>query len=279
MDINARIRIAATVLCLSAFVPLTSAQDVTPQAGTWAIDEEVNGEPGRGFQMDIQNDVLVLYFYGYEPSGESTYWLAAGTFQKGSNELTMDLGAYAGGMAFGDPFKNATYLGPQGKVTIRFSGIAHGEICLPNESCKAISAFNFGYPDSAEAVLGAWLVHFQHIVGNATEDLDSIELDLLDVVGSSDPEVVDIAIGEAVTAHNGTVSVGELSCDRLVNPNPAEFRCKIDGLSAEEDYVLYFSPRRNAFLGEYYDPQGQELLGQMFGFRVQSSSARFGMPN
>lgn len=133
------------------------AMDFTPQVGTWAIDEEVNGEPGRGFQIDVQNDVLVLYFYGYEPTGESTYWLAAGKFAKGSNELTMDLGAYEGGMAFGDPFKNATYLGPRGQVTVRFDGITYGEICLPSESCKAISAFNFGYSDSAEAVLGGWV--------------------------------------------------------------------------------------------------------------------------
>ena len=279
MNTNARIRNTAAALCLSVAAPLSMAMDFTPQVGTWAIDEEVNGEPGRGFQMDVQNDVLVLYFYGYEPTGESTYWLAAGKFDKGSNELTMDLGAYEGGMAFGDPFKNATYLGPRGQFTVLFEGITYGEICLPSESCKAISAFNFGYSDSAEAALGAWLVHFQHIVGNATQDLDSIELDLLNVVGSSDPDVVDIAIGDAVTAHDGVISVGELSCDRLVNPNPTEFRCKIDGLSQSEDYILYFTPVRNAFWGEYYDSQGQELLGQIWGFRIQSSSARFGLPN
>ena len=85
------------------------AQDFTPQTGTWVInDSEANGElldadcPDRS----AKSFILVLYFYGYETAGDSAFWLAAGAFQPGSNEITADLGEYQGGMGFGDPMQN-----------------------------------------------------------------------------------------------------------------------------------------------------------------------------
>lgn len=53
-------RIAACLVPLAGLASQAEAIDYTPQVGTWLIDEEFNGKPGRGFQMDVQNDVLVL---------------------------------------------------------------------------------------------------------------------------------------------------------------------------------------------------------------------------
>jgi hypothetical protein len=56
-----RTSIAVLVLSLLAFAqPLLALNGLTPQIGTWAITEEISGKPGRGFQIDVQNDILVL---------------------------------------------------------------------------------------------------------------------------------------------------------------------------------------------------------------------------
>ena len=69
MNTGNKLGICVFILLLLGFSQSMRAQDFTPQTGTWVINEEANGEPGRGFQIEVQNDILVLYFYGYEPGG------------------------------------------------------------------------------------------------------------------------------------------------------------------------------------------------------------------
>ena len=254
--------------------PTLAVKTVSPQIGTWAIDEEVNGKPGRGFQIDVQNDVLVLYFYGYEQNGESTYWLAAGRIPDGSDELTADLGEYEGGMAFGDPIKNATYLGSRGKVTIRFTNRTEGEICLPNESCKAIIAFNFGFEESAADLLGSWLV-----IGSPPQSsfAEGYEFVFDRVVAASRPGEVDHAVGRTVFNINGAAVVVEIVCDKLFNPEPWEYFCKAG--TGSESREMYVNLERNGFVGSYRDPVTGDITGFVYGFRGNSARGRVTLPN
>ena len=103
MNTGKKLGIFVFILLLLGFSQSMRAQDFTPQTGAWVINEEANGEPGRGFQIEVQNDILVLYFYGYEAAGDSAFWLATGAFQPGSNEITADLGEYQGGMGVWRP--------------------------------------------------------------------------------------------------------------------------------------------------------------------------------
>jgi hypothetical protein len=255
-------------------LPTLAVKTVTPQIGTWAIDEEVNGKPGRGFQIDVQNDVLVLYFYGYEQTGESTYWLAAGRIPDGSDELTADLGEYEGGMAFGDPIKNATYLGSRGKLTIRFTNRNEGEICLPNESCKTISPFNFGFEKSASDLLGSWLV-----IGSPPQSsvAEAYEFVFDKVVAPTRPGELDHAVGRAVFNINGAAVVVDIVCDRLFNPEPWEYFCKAG--AGSESREMYVNLERNGFTGSYRDPVNGDITGPVFGFRSGSARGRVTLPN
>lgn len=151
-----RILLFSSVLVFLMLPSLASALDFDPVDGLWIINEENNGKPGRGFQIEIQNEFIVLTFYGYDQTGADAWWLASGSFPAGSNQITMALGAYEGGMAFGDSLQDATYLGPEGQVTISFNSGNSGAICLPGEPCKAINKFNFGYSPTAVSLGGAW---------------------------------------------------------------------------------------------------------------------------
>lgn len=234
------------------------AQDKSPQVGTWAITEEINGKPGRGFQVDVQNDIVVLYFYGYADTGESTFWLASGRLAKGSNTLTADLGAYKGGMAFGDSVKNAVYLGGRGQVTITFDDFTSGEICLPDEPCKPISAFNFGYEESASELLGSWVV-----IGSSTEcECSTVTyFDFTQVIASSDPAVIDSVSG--IVWWPGRFPI---VCDRLVQPNPEPYSCAVG--SSDDDYTEHFVVTRNGLVGR------SDTGASLVGWRVRTASGR-----
>ncbi|AVS60450.1 hypothetical protein C8241_00895 [Paracidovorax avenae] len=125
-----------------------------PQAGTWVVSSEVDGKPGRGLSVDVQNGTLALQMYAYENSGQPTFYLAVGTVA--DNRVTARLNRYTGGRYFGSPAQSGTEAGSPGNVTIRFTSGTTGFITFPNEPEKPISRFNFGYPQKPSSLAGIW---------------------------------------------------------------------------------------------------------------------------
>ena len=251
------------------------AQDITPQSGLWIIAQENNGQPGRGFNLDAQNNALVLTFYGYETSGEAMWWLASGSFAAGSNQLTMALGAYEGGMAFGDPLKNATYLGPDGQVTIRFDSVTSGEICLPNEPCKAIVPFIFGWPPTAAEALGTWVVSGTLLANGVPFGGELIFNELL---ASTGPAVVNRVRGVLKIGDGGVLVQGAVTCSKLVVPSPWAYTCSaaLPGRTLQFSFDL----ARNAVEGVFYEGAPGSALTRVFAaFRILNQSGRAMIPN
>ena len=114
---------------------------VTPLPGLWAITSEVNGAPGRGFQVELHGNTMVLTFYGYDASGKGRFWLASGPY--GYNTFSATLTTYDGGTTFGGAAQSAHDAGTAGTLTVTFTSPTTGTITLPNESPKAISYFQF----------------------------------------------------------------------------------------------------------------------------------------
>lgn len=50
------------------------ASAFTPANGLWGINAELNGSPGRGFQIEVENETVVLTYYGYRPDGSSAFF-------------------------------------------------------------------------------------------------------------------------------------------------------------------------------------------------------------
>jgi hypothetical protein len=114
---------------------------VTPTTGLWAIDAEVNGQPGRGFTIEVINGTLVLTVFGYDGSGSDAFYQAAGSLS--GSTFSAPLNYYRNGTALGGTFKSASLAGTAGTVTMSFSDANHGTITLPGESAKAFSKFNW----------------------------------------------------------------------------------------------------------------------------------------
>jgi hypothetical protein len=112
---------------------------IVPSNGLWVINAELNGQDGRGFQIEQHAGLLVFTYYGYGATGQETWYLAADA-QNGSS-FTSTLTEYGGGTVLGGSYAPATETGSPGQVTINFTSPTAGTITLPGESAKAISKF------------------------------------------------------------------------------------------------------------------------------------------
>ena len=110
-----------------------------PSDGLWSIDEGNPGDNGRGFQLELQDSVMVLTYYGYNADGKAQWYLAAGNFANGSFSASME--RYEGGTYLGGPYSPASLIESVGTVSITFSSSTKGTIILPNEQPKGISKF------------------------------------------------------------------------------------------------------------------------------------------
>jgi hypothetical protein len=136
-----------------------STASIQPQDGLWAIDAEVNGQNGRGFQIETHNGLTVLTYYGYRAGGHDHWYLATGSLSNGSFSGSMT--QYQGGTALGAPYTPATANGSAGTVTMNFTGATTGSITLPGESAKSISKFVVSGGSGSPTVVpnnGLWVI-------------------------------------------------------------------------------------------------------------------------
>lgn len=143
-------KLAVSALFLSAL----AAHAFAPQAGTWVISSELDGRPGRGLAIDVQNDVFVMQMYAYESNGQPTFYLASGKLV--NDQVAAPLMRYSGGRYLGSGPLSGQEAGNAGTARFRFTSGVTGFVTLPGEAEKAISRFNFGYPFAASSLRGIW---------------------------------------------------------------------------------------------------------------------------
>jgi hypothetical protein len=114
---------------------------VVPSDGLWVVNAENNGQPGRGFQIEQHAGLLVFTYYGYDATGQETWYLAAGAMS--GSTFTGILTEYGGGTILGGTYSPSTSTGSAGTVTLSFTSSTTGTIALPGESAKAISKFSW----------------------------------------------------------------------------------------------------------------------------------------
>ena len=125
-----------------------------PQAGTWVVTSELNGKPGRGLAIDVQNNTLVMQMYAYESDGHPTFYIASGAMA--NDQFTGPLTRYSGGRYLGSGPLSGAEAGNMGAVKFRFTSGVTGFITLPGESEKAISRYNFAYGFVPASLMGVW---------------------------------------------------------------------------------------------------------------------------
>lgn len=150
------------LLCAFILILLSqSAWAFMPTTGIWGVDSEDNGLPGRGFQIEAENEIIVFTYFGYRPDGSSVFYYASGPIV--NNTFTAPLLDLHDGTTFGGEYQAAKLYEPAGTVTLNFTNGTKGFITLPDEPQRAISKRPFGYANNPEGLLGTWV--FTSIVG------------------------------------------------------------------------------------------------------------------
>lgn len=217
-----------------------------PQAGTWVVTSEVNGKPGRGFGIDVQNGTLVMQMYAYENTGKSTFYLAVGNVV--DNQVTADLKSYEGGRFLGSEDRSGTEKGNAGAVKIRFVDGVSGFITFPGESEKAISRFNFGYAAVPQSLKGSWLfTTYSPTLGWGVET----------------PTFT--AVGNATSTGSGPISApsSNLMCEHQVSGGLAGFVfcVKFFSNSSTTQHTYLFKYSVNEGEGDWYPNNGKTGYG------------------
>ncbi|PVY91253.1 hypothetical protein C8C95_2103 [Acidovorax sp. 99] len=143
-------KLVAAALILGASL----AHAFLPQAGTWVVSSELDGMPGRGLAIDVQNETFVMQMFAYENTGHPSFYLAAGTLL--NNQITTPLNRYEGGRYFGSAARSGVSAGSPGNVSIRFTSGTTGFATFPGEPEKAIIRANFAYPFAPSSLIGVW---------------------------------------------------------------------------------------------------------------------------
>lgn len=156
--ISAKYTLAILIFLISspvlAFIPAT---------GIWGVDSEDNGLPGRGFQIEAENGIIVFTYFGYRADGSSIFHYASGPIV--NNTFTAALLDIQGGTSLGGTHMDAFVTGSAGTVTINFTSGTHGIIAFPGEPQRAISKRPFGYADGPDGLLGTWI--FTMVIGQS----------------------------------------------------------------------------------------------------------------
>lgn len=76
-------------LCLASVFAAAPAQAYTPESGIWWAPTE----PGSGYVIEIQDNLMVLAYYGGNAQGQSTWWTAVGFLDGNAlfNNVPLDL--------------------------------------------------------------------------------------------------------------------------------------------------------------------------------------------
>ena len=169
-----------------------------PYNGTWIVQDELTGKPGRGLALDIQGSTAILQVFNYRADGQPTFHMGSAAYlSKGLDTLasvtTIPMDEYQAGRSIGGAAQSASLRSHAGNAMLEFSQKKvegrpkdeamwwqSGQVQLPGESPVRIKRLQLEAPSSAaEAFLGQWCVPdvyatvtLDRIVGDAAMSQD-----------------------------------------------------------------------------------------------------------
>jgi hypothetical protein len=145
---------------LVSFVALAdSASALTvggPTMGLWWNPNE----SGRGYEIDLQGDTMIVTTYVYEQSGDPIWYLSSGTYDHTTATFQSAYDIFANGQCFGCPYVAPDHTGDAGPITITFHTNQTATLTYPGGSTE-ISKFQYGFPNRTEVLYGEWALAYE----------------------------------------------------------------------------------------------------------------------
>jgi hypothetical protein len=149
-----RILAVLTLLALSA-----SASAFTARTGHWYNP----AESGSGYNIDIQDGVLVVTIFSYKP-GDSEWYISSGPMSASQSTYTGSLLAVRGGQCISCAYTAPSSTINSGTIVITFTSETSATVLLPGGRMTTIRPFNFGFGTPPQGLLGQW-VYVETIAG------------------------------------------------------------------------------------------------------------------
>ena len=148
------------LVLLLALAPLyASALSVGgPTMGLWYNPQE----SGRGYDIDLQGDTMVVTTYIYEPSGDPIWYLSSGTYDHNTGVFLSSLDSYSGGQCFGCEYHAPTLAsGAGGPIMIVFHTNQTATLTWAGGSIDIIK-FQYGFPSKTDMLYGEWALSYEN---------------------------------------------------------------------------------------------------------------------
>lgn len=137
------------------------AHAFTPRTGHW----NNLSENGSGYNIDIQNGVLVITVYSYQQSGAPQWYIASGPMTNDQHTFSGTLLKLTGGQCISCAYNGLPALaGNDGPISINFTSETSAVLTLPGARTTTIHPFNFGFGDPPQGLHGEWV--YVETIGN-----------------------------------------------------------------------------------------------------------------
>lgn len=142
------------ILAVALLALSLGANAFQPRTGHWYNP----AESGRGFNIDIQDGVMVLTMYSYDSSGNAQWYLASGNMTNGQRGFSAPLGKFRGGQCLECAYSGAPVsTGNDGAIFVNFATETSATVTLPGGHTSQIVPFNFKYGEPPNGMLGEWV--------------------------------------------------------------------------------------------------------------------------
>lgn len=182
-----------------------------PSNGTWIVEEEMTGKPGRGIALDVQGNTAIVQLFNYRANGQPTFHMGSAPYapkgvNTGATVAELPLNEYAGGRSLGGVARSAQLRAHAGVARLEIALPSHGPdrqlwnavgtVQLPGEAPMRIRRLQLDAPANfAESMLGSWYlpavqktIHLMRTEGDRAMNADGSVV-CVPMVGKPDAEM------------------------------------------------------------------------------------------
>jgi hypothetical protein len=211
-------------VCQVSCFSTENVSTLMPINGTWVVEDELTGKPGRGLALDIQGNTAILQVYHYRDNLQPSFHMGSAAYlSKGVKSMAsvaaIPMDEYVGGRSVGGAKQSAQWRSQAGHAQLEFAyDIANdrsdtppneaslwwtvGQLQLPGESPVRIRRLQLEKPANfPEAMLGKWFLH------GAKKTLELTQV-VGDVVTTADGSVFCSLVSDR---YDADVSCGQLA--------------------------------------------------------------------
>ena len=126
------------LLAVSYALSSVAAFAITPQTGHWWNPNE----SGTGYNIDVNNNVLVMTIYSFNSNGDSQWYLTAGPMSADQRSFVGTLDKYRNGQCISCMYSGSpNFVGNDGQIVINFLSETSAKLTLPNGRTTTIQPF------------------------------------------------------------------------------------------------------------------------------------------